>query len=162
MAEEEQIRLYASHHQFYVQDSAPLSSADDPSFWTEDACENRIAIGDGILGVGTGTYGFVDVRVELHTSEPPVDLSSWDHVTECGLELRTQFFLIMGCLSTSGLFFTVTPGHFRVRVCHANLGESEQEVPSNWSGEFRDWYLVQCWPSLLMPPNVLKRRVLSA
>jgi hypothetical protein len=30
---EEEIRLYASHHQFYVQDSDPRGTADDPSFW---------------------------------------------------------------------------------------------------------------------------------
>jgi len=155
---EEEIRLYASHHQFYVQDSEPRGAADDPSFWTKEAYDNRLAVGDGLLAVGTGTYGFVKVRVEQHDAEPPLELSEWDHVTECALEVRTPFLLIMGCLSQSGLFFEVKPRHYRVRVGHANLGESEQEVPGNWTGEFNDWYLVQFWPGELSQPNVLKRR----
>jgi hypothetical protein len=155
---EEEIRLYASHHQFYVQDSEPRGTADDPSFWTKEASDNRLAVGDGLLAVGTGTYGFVKVRGEQHDSEPPLELSEWDHVTECGLEVRTRFLLIMGCLSQSGLFFEVQPRHYHIRVCHAKLGESEQEVPSTWSGEFNDWYLIQFWPGEAVKPKVLKRR----
>ncbi len=155
---EEEIRLYASHHQFYVQDSEPRGTADDPTFWTKEASDNRLAVGDGLLAIGTGTYDFVKVRVEQHDPEPPLDLSAWDHVSECGLEVRTRFLLIMGCLSQSGLFFEVRPGHYRVRACHANLAESEQEVPSNWTGEFRDWYLIQFWPGTSSKSMVLKHR----
>jgi hypothetical protein len=57
----EEIRLYASHHQFYVQDSEPRSTAGDPTFWTKEAAEDRLAIGHGLLAVGTGTYDFVKV-----------------------------------------------------------------------------------------------------
>ena len=154
----EEIQLYASHHQFYVQDSEPRGSADDPSFWTQEASDNRLAVGDGLLAVGTGTYGFGKVRVEEHNAKPKVSLAQWDHVTECGLEVESRFVLIMGCLSQSGLFFCVKPGHYRVRACHANLTESEQEVPSNWEGDFRDWYLVQFWPSKRLKHRVLKQR----
>ena len=42
---EEEIRLYASHHQFYVQDSEPLGKADDPAFWTVEALDMRLAVG---------------------------------------------------------------------------------------------------------------------
>jgi hypothetical protein len=155
---EEEIRLYASHHQFYVQDSEPSGSSDDSTFWTKEACKNRLAIGDGLIGIGTGTYDFVKVRVEQHDAEPPVDLDQWDHVTESGLQIRTKFVLIMGCLSQSGLFFQVKPGHYRVRACHANLAESEQEVPNDWKGGFQDWYLIQFWPSKPLRAKILKRR----
>src|SRR5438552_3037430 len=102
---EEETRLYASHCQFYVQDSEPRGTSDDPSFWTTEASDNRLAIGDGLLAIGTGTYGFVKVRVEQHDSKPQVQLKQWDHVTECGLDVKTRFILVMGCLSDSGLFF---------------------------------------------------------
>ena len=155
---EEETRLYASHSQFYVQDSEPRGSSSDPTFWTKEASENRLATGDGILAIGTGSFDFVRVRVEEHQDEPPLDLTQWDHVTESGLEVRTRFVLVMGCLSNSGLFFKVKPSHLRVRVCHANLAQSEQEVPQTWTGDFRDWYLVQFWPSANSTVCVLKRR----
>lgn len=155
---EEEIRLYASHCQFYVQDRVPPGPIDETTFWTTEASNNRLAIGDGELAIGTGSYDFVRVRVEIHVSEPPVDLGQWDHVTECGLEVKTNLIFIIGCLSTSGLFFEVKPRHYRVRACHANLAQSEKEVPSNWTGEFGDWYLLQFWPSVPLKPQVLKRR----
>jgi hypothetical protein len=155
---DEEIRVYASHHQFYFQDSEAHGSTDDPSFWCEEAFARRLAIADGILGIGTGTYGIVKVRVEQHESEPDIDLAQWDHVTECGLAVQSRFILVMGCLSQSGLFFQVKPGHFCVRACHANLAESEQEVPSDWKGDFQDWYLVQFWPGKPLKPRVLKQR----
>ena len=83
------------------------------------------------------------VRAEEHESAPPLNLAEWDHVTECSLAVKSRFILIMGCLERSGLFFEVKPGVYQMRVCHANLAESEQEVPSAWTGEFHDWYLVQ-------------------
>ena len=123
-------------------------------FWTQEASHNRLAIGDGLLAIGTGTYDFVKVR-QQHDLAPPLNLAAWDHVTECDLEVKSRFILIMGCLSQSGLFFEVKPGHYRVRACHANLAQSEQEVPSNWTGDLRDWYLVQFWPSKSLMSQVL-------
>lgn len=59
---------------------------------------------------------------------PELVLEVWDHVTECGLEVRTGRILVMNCISRSGSFTDVIPGHYRVRVCHANLAESEFEA----------------------------------
>ena len=149
---EEEIRLYASHTQFYVQDSEPLGSSDDPEFWTQEACDNHLAIADGLLGIGTGSYDFVRVRVEEHQARPPLKLSGWDHVVEAGLDVRTRYLLVMGCLSSSGLFFRVRPGHYRVRCCQANLAASTDST-----GDAGDWYLVQFWPSKRAEARVLKR-----
>lgn len=155
----EELLLYASHTQFYVLDSEPRSSPGDESFWTKESSDNRIAIGDGILGIGTGSYDFVMVYVEEHQCEPPLKLEEWDHVTECGLEIVSGFLLVEGCLSDSGVFFRIKPGKYRVRVCHANLAESEHEV-ENTSESWKpgDWYLVQFWPSDDSVLKVLKRR----
>lgn len=156
---EEGIRLYASHHQFYIEDGVvQAGDIDEATFWTKDASIRRLAVSDKLLGIRTGSYQLVKVRVEHHDSEPPLDLTQWDHVTEASLKVKTALILIRGCLSTSGLFFEVQPGHYCVRACHANLAESEQEVPSNWTGQFGDWYLVQFWPSMPLKPRVLKQR----
>src|SRR5437764_13027567 len=98
---EEETRLYASHRQFYVQDSEPLGSSDSADFWSKQACEDHLATADGLLAIGTGSYDFVLVRVEEHQSKPPMKLSEWDHVVEAGLDIRTRYLLVMGGLSTS-------------------------------------------------------------
>jgi hypothetical protein len=156
---ENETRIYASHSQFYVQDGVLRPGAiDEQTFWTKEASARRVAVGKGILGIGTGSYDFVKVRVEHHDSNPHLDLGQWDHVAEAGLDVETELILVMGCLSPTGLFFEVKPGHYRVRACQANLADSEQEVPRNWTSEFGDWYLVQFWPSHPLEPQVLKQR----
>jgi hypothetical protein len=147
----DETRLYASHHQFYIEDSEGRGDTGDPSFWSKKASKDHIAIGDGILGIGTGSYGFVKVRVEVHTSRLEVNLPAWDHVTEAGLELRSPMMLVYGCLSMHGLFFRVQPGYYVVRCCHADLAKSVEV------GKGGDWYLVQAWPGKKAAPRVLKR-----
>lgn len=154
---DEEITLYASHHQFYVQDRKPKGSSDDPEFWTEAATEDRLAVGDGLLAIGTSTYGFVKVRVEEHDSEPQLEMSNWDHITECGLKVNSGMLLVAGCLARSGLYFEVKPGNFRIRACHADLALSEDESPAN-RPDFGDWYLIQFWPSETSTTQILKHR----
>jgi hypothetical protein len=148
----EEIRIYASHRQFYVQDSEPRGIPGDDTFWTTAASDNRLAITDGIVGIGTGSYANVMVKVEVTTAKPPLEISDWDHVTEAGLDLHTKLLMIEGCISSSGLYFRVEPGHYRVRCCAANLAAAVD--CGDGAG---DSYFVQVWPSRRAPPRVLKR-----
>jgi hypothetical protein len=152
MLHEETI-LYASHHQFYVADSDMRGDTSDVNFWTESASLNRIAVVDGVLGVGTGSCDMVRVRVEVHQEKPPLDLSAWDHVTEAGLLMKSRIMLVFGCLSDSGIFFRVEPDHYRVRCCHATLIAAVDS-----KGNAGDWYLVQIWPDPCRETEVLKQR----
>ena len=152
MLEGEELRVYASYRQFYIQDSDPLGASDDPEFWTEEAHRRLLAVGRGILAVGTGSYDFVRVRVERHASAPRAELAPWDHVTDAGLDIRTGLLLVFGCLSDQGLFFRVEPTHYRVRCSHANLVASTDST-----GDAGDWYLVQFWPSPQTTLHVLKQ-----
>lgn len=148
----EEIRHYTSHHQFYVQDSEPIGSPGDPSFWTRASTEDRVAIGDGLLAFGTGSYDVVRIRVEFHQAAPEIDPEQWDHIVEAGLQVRTRTVLVFGCIRMSGLFFRVRPGHFRVRCCMANL-----LLATDSTGDAGDWYQVQFWPSEPEGPKVMKR-----
>lgn len=154
----EEIRLYASHRQFLIQDSEALGKTDDEFFWSEEAHHRRLAVADGIIGVGTASYDFVKIRMEHQLTAPELTLEEWDHVTECGLEVRTGRILVMSCISRSGLFTDVIPGHYRVRVCHANLDQSESEAGPKWDGTAGDWYLIQLWASPSLPLQILKQR----
>ena len=104
-----EIQVDAAYSQFYFQDSEPRGNTGDPSFWTEEASARRLAVVDVIIGIGASTNGLIKVRVEEHDTEPELDLTQWDHVTECSLDIRSKFILVKGCLDQSGLFFKVVP-----------------------------------------------------
>jgi hypothetical protein len=148
----EEIRHYASHHQFYVQDSEPVGSSGDPTFWTKTSSENRMAIGDGILAFGTGSYDVVRIRVEYHQEVPNLELDLWDHVVEAGLEIRSSYLIVFGCIQSSGLFFRLRPDHYRVRCCMADL-----LLATDSTGDAGDWYQVQFWPAEPADPKIIKR-----
>jgi hypothetical protein len=153
-------RVYASYHQFYIVDSSPFRYAKPGKFpgdpgeaalWNRQEFEDRLAAIPGMLAVSTGSYGYVRVETEIHTSEPELQLDQWDHVTEGPLEMKSQDLMIIGCIDNGGEVLAVTPGFYRVRCCHANLAGARD------SNEGADWYLVQIWPAPSAPVQVLKR-----
>ena len=156
LTERREQRHYASHHQFYVEDGVNPGDTADPSFWTAEACRDCLAISDGTLGIGTGTYGYVRVVTEIHDAEPPVDLAQWDHVTEAGLNVGSGVLRVIGCLEDTGEEFQVRPGSYSVRCCHANLAGADE------LGEGSDWYLVQVWPAVETARRILKRQAAPA
>ena len=152
MIERREQQLYASHHQFYVEDGVSPGNTGDPSFWTKDATEDRLAVVPRTVGIGTGTYGNVRVITEVHDGEPPVDLAEWDHVTEASLNIESGTLRVIGCLDLTGEDFKVSPGPYRVRCCHANLAESDE-----YGEEGRDWYVLQVWQAPESPRRIIKR-----
>ena len=150
----EELRLYASHHQFYVQDSKPFGDTGDPTFWTQQSVEDHVATVEGVVGIGTGSYDFVRVFVKQYNEKPACDLQNWDHVTEASLFIAGGLLLVHGCLDDSGVYFGVKPGHYRVRCNHANLANAENPEDKD---EADDWYFVQFWAAEKQPSIVLKR-----
>lgn len=145
-------KLYASHHQFYVEDARAPGDTGHPDFWTKQASQDALAVIAGTIGIGTGSYATVEVNTEIHDTEPPVQLDDWDHVTEAGLTITSGVLRVVGCLDDGdGEEFAVASGSYRVRCCHANLAGLEE------FGEGKDWYLVQVWPSGDASRQVLKR-----
>jgi hypothetical protein len=152
LIERRQQRSYVSYSQFYVEDADQPGDTGDASFWTQQASDDKIAVIAGTIGFGTGTYGTVRIYSELHDAEPSLDLTMWDHVTEAGLEVRSGLVRVVGCIDNIlGELFTVQPGPYRVRCCHANLAGAKG------FGNGEDWYVVQFWPAPISPPVVLKR-----
>jgi hypothetical protein len=151
LIERREQRLYASHHQFYVEDGERPGDTGDASFWTKAAVADLLAVVPGTVGVGTGSYGHVRVITEIHDGEPPLSLAVWDHVAEASLAVRGSTLRVIGCLEETGEEFSVAPGTYRVRCCYENLDEGVE------SGEGPDWYVVQVWPAPAAPQRVLKR-----
>ena len=152
LIERREQRLYASHHQFYVEDGGHPGDTGDPTFWTEEAIEDRLAVVPGTVGIRTGSYGDVRIATEVHDGEPPVDLAEWDHVTEASLNIESGTLRVIGSLDLAGEDFKVSPGAYRIRCCHANLAGADE-----YGEEGLDWYVVQVWPAPESPRRIIKR-----
>src|ERR1051325_7229229 len=74
LKESRQRRVYADHNQFYIVDSFPFRYSRKPAFpgdpgggalWNPQEFQDRMAAIPGMVAVSTGSYGFVQVIIEL-------------------------------------------------------------------------------------------------
>jgi hypothetical protein len=161
--------LYADHYQFYVGDSASEADTGGPDFWSDDAFDRRLAVGDGLLAVGTEVYGTVPVVVELFDQAPLEDLRAWDHVVEASLDVPSGLIAIDGCLNYMpkdvphigyrSPVLEVTPGIYRARVYYGNLGSLRVEETYYGEEEVSDeHYRLVLWPAPHAEPSILRYR----
>jgi hypothetical protein len=152
--------VYASHHQFYLRDRAAGPAEGSPDFWTREAFVARLAVGPGVIGIGTESYGNVRVALEVKLVEPPLeDLDAWDHVVEGPLDVTSGRMIIHG-IDDVGLEdsdpvvrarqFTLPPGSYRVRVYGAGFATVVNE-------EGNDSYRLVIWPAPAATRRVLKQ-----
>jgi hypothetical protein len=144
----QELRVNASHFQFYVRDEDPEGDPGAKEFWSPEALADHLAVDEDIVAIGTASYGMVRVRVEIHDSEPAV-AGEWDHVTEAGLSVPSGVMHVAGCVDSFAAF-EVQPGPYRVRCCHANRSAGVI------GGEGGDWYLLQVWPGQGPARSVLR------
>jgi hypothetical protein len=97
----------------------------------------------------------VPVTVITLTSPPPLDLSDWDHITECSLAVPTGEVVIAGSTDylPTAKRVSVAPGVYRVRVSYGGLSTISDD---GFDGD--DRYRVQLWPQAASPLAVLKDR----
>jgi hypothetical protein len=147
--------LFADYFQFYLQDD--LEGIGDLSdAWTQEALDRLLAVAIGTVGVGTVRNMTVPVAVELHRSEPESDIQSWDHVTECDVELRSGRLVVAGCTDyfPGAARIPVPPGLYRVRTSYGDLNSLSSDGLDG-----QDHYRVQLWQtSELGGVRVLRRR----
>jgi len=143
-----EFRLYADYYQFYIGDSGTEPDTASPDFWSEWALENRLPVGPGIVGVGTSSYDFVNVVVDITDAAPVDDFQEWDQVAEASLDVTSGGIAIDGCLSyvEAEVKIRVAPGTYRVRIYYGNLAE-----------EGADHYRLVLWPHEYAEPRVLKK-----
>jgi hypothetical protein len=150
--------LFADYSQFYLHDQSSLGEFDG-SCWTAEAVDRMLAVAPGTVAVGTVRNMDVPVTVEVLDGEPGPDLSEWDHVTECSLEVPSGCIVVAGCtdeLRDAGRI-DVSPGSYRARVSYGALDTLSED---GLDGD--DHYRVQLWPAPLIGPRVLKCRASGA
>lgn len=140
--------IFADYNQFYLWDSGRTQEA--PTDYNDQDIVRRIKTGKFVVVIQPERNFTVPVAVEVHDSEPPLDVSEWDHVAEASLHLPTGALQVHE--STGGVVtdFAVTPGWYRVRSLYAGL--------STVSGiEGSDQYTVEAWPSPERPVRIVKQ-----
>ena len=145
--------LFADYFQFYLQDEAV--AGDLSNSWTEEAVSRLLAIARGTIGVGTVRNMNVPVAVEITDSQPDADLSAWDQVNECALEVPSGRIVIAGCTDyfPDAARIDVVPGSYRARIYYGSLSSlSEDGLDGN------DHYKVALWRAAPSPVPVLKQR----
>ena len=144
--------FYTSHHQFYIVDKSSPFRTDSVEFWTEQASEDRLAIEEGLLGVGTECYGPVkgDLQV-LNASPEGEDFSRYDHVVEGSLCVASGILQIFGCLDDEPTIELKLPAlTYRVRIYSSNFASVDGDAGD-------DYYRVRIWPDNYLQRRVLKR-----
>lgn len=146
------LNFYTSCNQFYLYDKDSAGATDSSNFWTQVAFEQRLAIEEGIIGVGTECYG--PVKGELTVLDAPnndFNTDLYDHIVEGSIEIRSGILQVLECpSSTIELELAVEPGLYRVRAYSSNL----QSVDGD---EGDDYYVVEMWPAPYDTRTVLKQ-----
>lgn len=145
--------LFADYHQFYLQDEQADGNPSD--CWTEQAVENLLALATGTIGVCTVRNMDVPVAVEIHDAIPEEDLSVWDHVMECGIELESGRIVIAGCTDyfPEAERIDVQPGKYRARIYYGALDSLSED---GLDGD--DHYKIALWRSENAAVKIIKKR----
>lgn len=95
----------------------------------------------------------VPVVVEITDSEPDANLSAWDHVNECSLDVPSGRIVIAGCTDyfPDAARIELAPGSYRARLYYGSLDSLSED---GLDGD--DNYKVVLWPAAPGPVQVLK------
>ena len=145
--------LFADYFQFYLQDENAEGDLSDS--WTPEAVDRFLAVAPGTIGVGTVRNMNVPVVVEVIDRQPDADLSAWDHVNECTLELPSGRVVIAGCTDylPDAARIDLTPGSYRARVYYGSMSSLSEDGLHG-----RDHYKVVLWRAAPGPVQILKQR----
>jgi hypothetical protein len=148
-----EFKLFADYFQFYLQDEA--AKGDLSESWTQDAVDRLLAIAPGTIGVGTVRNTNVPVVVEIADVAPDDDLSQWDQVNECDLEVQSGRVAIAGCTDyfPDAARIDLSPGLYRARVYYGKLNTLSSNA---LDGD--DHYKIVLWSAVPGPPKVIKQR----
>src|ERR1700743_2947989 len=91
------LNFYTSYNQFYIRDYATTGDTGG-DLWENGAFEDRLAISDGILGIGTECYGQVKCEIiVLEKSNDNINHTDYDHIVEGSIEIKSGLIEVTNC-----------------------------------------------------------------
>jgi len=153
MSQRFEFKLFADYFQFRLHDE-PVEG-DLSERWTEEAVDRLLAIAPGTIGVGTVRNMNVPVVVEIAEVAPDDDVSQWDQVNECDLEVQSGRVVIAGCTDyyPDAARIELSPGRYRARVYYGKLNALSAD---GLDGD--DHYKIVLWSAASGPLKVIKQR----
>lgn len=158
--EKRTFKFYTDYHQFYLEDKSDKNKGNpaSPDFWNEESFKSRLAMTNGIVGVGIQSYGS-NIKGEIEVLEKPntsIDYSKYDHIVEGGINIKSGELQILNCPDGNlELSLKINPGKYRVRIYSSNLDSVIDYGLSNKTDN--DYYNIEIWPSEDMERKVLKQ-----
>ncbi len=148
------LSFYTSDSQFYLVDRDFDYDTASPEFWTKEASKRHLAVGAGVLGVSTASYGHIRCFFQFSDSEPTLPLAPWQRVVEASIRLTRGRYAISDCPdSTIQHKGTCPPGDYRLRIYGAFL---DQLVEDTAGDDYFDFYWLVLWPEEYSGPRTLK------
>ena len=123
--------------------------------WPQEAVDRLLAIAPGKIGVGTVRNMNVPVVIEIAEFAPDENLSQWDQVNECDLEVQSGRVVIAGCTDyyPDARRIELPPGPYRARIYYGRLNARSAD---GLDGD--DHYKIVLWSAASEPLKVIKQR----
>lgn len=153
-------RFYTDYHQFYLEDKSDKNKGNptSPDFWNEESFKSRLAMTNGIVGVGIQSSGN-EIKGEIEILEKRnenINYNEYDHIVEGGINIQSGELQIFNCPDNNlELSLKVIPGKYRVRVYSSNLASVKETDLAHDTDN--DYYRIEIWPSEDMERKVLKQ-----
>lgn len=153
-----QVSVFADNFQFQLQDQ--VEDCDYPENWNDALLTQLYVCGNRIIGIGTVRDLDVDVTLEVYDEkmddkelDVDPDVSDFDHVVQCNLEIPSGKLLITGCTSDyeEALKLTLPARQYGVRIFWSNLDSTDE---LGFEGE--DKYLIQFWPDTYFEERIFR------
>lgn len=144
-SEVHRLSFYTSYRQFYFVDRDVQGDTGSRDFWTDEALKRGMAVGDGVLGVGTASYGHIRCFFQPSDSEPMLPVSPWQRVVEASIRITKGRYAILDCPdSIVDYEGTCAPGDYRLRVYGAFLDHLVEDTAGD---DYFDFYWLVLWPA---------------
>jgi hypothetical protein len=144
------LQVYADYNQFFVADKD--NTCDTGVIWdAPGSTERQIAVGEGLVAIGTKRYGTVPVTVSIYPSEPRLNLKGLDRVNECGLTITSSLVVGMFISNPEPTPIPMEPGFYGLRAIYTFQDQVESDTGGN------DHYTIELWPT----PELLPLRYLA-